>query len=43
MILDEFGPASEHVRTKATVTLAATMMQRDEAQIVADTFRATER
>ena len=43
MILDQFGPAAEHVRTEATVALAAALMQHEGAQIVADTFRAAER
>ena len=42
MVLDQFGPASEHTHTEVTVALAAAMMQHEGAQIVADAFRAVE-
>lgn len=42
LVLDQFGPAAEHVRTEATVVLAAAMMQHEGAQIVADTFRSAD-
>ncbi len=42
IVLDQFGPASEHVHTEATVAIAAAMMQHEGAQIIADAVRAAE-
>jgi hypothetical protein len=40
LMLEQFGPASEHVHTEAAVALAAAMMQHEGAQIIADTLRS---
>lgn len=42
IVLEQFGPASEHVHTEATVALAAAMMGHEGAQIIADAIRAVE-
>ena len=42
MVMNQFGPASEHTHTEVTVALATAMMQHEGAQIIADAFRATE-
>jgi hypothetical protein len=42
IVLEQFGPASEHTHTEVTVALATAMMQHEGAQIVADAFRAVE-
>ncbi len=42
IVLEQFGPASEHVHTEAAVALAAAMMQHEGAQIIADAYRAAE-
>lgn len=42
LVLDQFGPASEHTHTEVTVALATAMMQHEGAQIVADAYRAAE-
>ena len=43
MVMNQFGPASEHTHTEVTVALAAAMMQHEGAQIIADAYRAVER
>lgn len=42
IVLDQFGPASEHVHTEATVTIAAAMIQHEGARIIADAIRSAE-
>ena len=42
MVMNQFGPASEHTHTEVTVALAAAMMQHEGAQIVADAYRLTD-
>ena len=42
MVLDQFGPATESTRTEVTVVLASAMIQHEGAQIIADTYRASE-
>lgn len=42
IVMNEFGPASEHAHTEATISLASAMMQHEGPQIIADAFRATE-
>ena len=42
MVINQFGPASEHAHTEVTVALATAMMQHEGAQIIADAFRAAE-
>ena len=42
MVMNQFGPASEHTHTEVTVALAAAMMQHEGAQIIADAYRAVE-
>ena len=42
MVMNQFGPATEHTHTEVTVALATAMMQHEGAQIIADAFRAVE-
>ena len=42
MVMNHFGPATEHTHTEVTVALATAMMQHEGAQIIADAFRAAE-
>lgn len=42
MVMNEFGPATEHTHADIAVTLATAMMQHEGAQIIADAFRAAE-
>ncbi len=42
MVMNEFGPATEHTHTEVTVALATAMMQHEGAQIIADAYRAAE-
>ena len=42
MVMNEFGPATEHTHTDVAVALAAAMMQHEGSQIIADAFRAAE-
>jgi len=42
MVLNDFGPATEHTHTEVTIVLAAAMMQHEGAQIIADAFRASD-
>lgn len=42
MVMNEFGPATEHVHTDVTVALATAMMQHEGAQIIADAVRQGE-
>ena len=42
MVMNEFGPATEHTHTEIAIGLATAMMQHEGAQIVADAIRATE-
>ena len=42
MVMNEFGPATEHTHTEVAVSLATAMMQHEGAQIIADAFRAVE-
>lgn len=42
MLMNEFGPATEHTHTEIAVGLAAAMMQHEGAQIIADAYRAVE-
>ena len=39
MILNNFGPATEHSHTEISVALATAMMQHEGSQIIADAFR----
>lgn len=41
LILNEFGPATEHSHTETTIALATAMLQHEGAQIVADAVRAS--
>lgn len=41
LVMNEFGPASEHTHTEATIALASAMMQHEGAQIIADAFRVS--
>lgn len=36
MVMNDFGPATEHTHSEITVALATAMMQHEGAQIVAD-------
>ena len=38
MMMNDFGPATEHTHTEVTVALATAMMQHEGAQIIADAF-----
>ena len=40
MVMNDFGPATEHTHTEVTVALATAMMQHEGAQIIADAIRA---
>ncbi len=40
MIMNDFGPATEHTHTEVTVALATAMMQHEGAQIIADALGA---
>jgi hypothetical protein len=42
MVINQFGPASEHAHTEVIVALATAMMQHEGSQIIADAFRAVE-
>ena len=42
MVMNEFGPATEHTHTEVAVSLATAMMQHEGSQIVADAFRSIE-
>ena len=42
MVMNQFGPATEHTHTEVAVALATAMMQHEGAQIVADAFRTAE-
>ncbi|MDJ0639964.1 MAG: hypothetical protein QNJ20_14110 [Paracoccaceae bacterium] len=42
MVMNEFGPATEHTHTEVAVALATAMMQHEGAQIIADAFRVSE-
>ena len=42
MVMNEFGPATEHTHTDVAIALATAMMQHEGAQIMADAFRAAE-
>ena len=42
MVMNEFGPATEHTHTEAAIELATAMMQHEGSQIIADAFRAVE-
>ncbi len=42
MVMNEFGPATEHTHTDVVIALATAMMQHEGAQIIADAYRATE-
>lgn len=39
IVMNQFGPATEHTHTEATIALATAMMQHEGAQIVADAYR----
>lgn len=39
MIMNEFGPATEHTHTEIAVSLAMAMMQHEGAQMVANALR----
>lgn len=39
IVMNQFGPATEHAHTEATIALAAAMMQHEGSQIVADAVR----
>ncbi len=40
MVMNDFGPGTEHMHADVVVALAAAMMQHEGAQIIADAFRA---
>jgi hypothetical protein len=40
MVMNDFGPATEHTHTEVTVSLATAMMQHEGAQLIADALRA---
>ena len=42
MVMNEFGPATEHTHTEMAIGLASAMMQHEGAQIIADAYRAAE-
>jgi hypothetical protein len=42
MVMNEFGPATEHTHTGMAIALATAMMQHEGAQIIADAFRVAE-
>lgn len=42
MVMNEFGPATEHTHTDAAIALATAMMQHEGSQIIADAYRAVE-
>ena len=39
MVMNEFGPATEHTHQEVTVQIATAMMQYEGAQIMADAYR----
>lgn len=43
MVMNDFGPATEHTHTEVTVALAAAMMQHEGAQIIADALRVNDK
>ena len=42
MVMNEFGPATEHTHTEIAIGLATAMMQHEGSQIIADTIRAVD-
>jgi hypothetical protein len=42
MVMNEFGPATEHTHTDIAIGLATAMLQHEGAQIVADAIRSTD-
>lgn len=42
IVMNQFGPATEHTHTEVAVALASAMMQYEGAQIIADAFRAAD-
>lgn len=42
MVMNEFGPATEHTHTEIAIGLATAMMQHEGAQIIADAYRAVD-
>ncbi|NNE53746.1 MAG: hypothetical protein HKN30_15245 [Sulfitobacter sp.] len=42
MVMNEFGPATEHAHTEVAVALATAMMQHEGAQMIAKAFQTTE-
>ncbi|MGA9251129.1 MAG: hypothetical protein WBV78_14610 [Roseobacter sp.] len=42
MVMNEFGPATEHTHTEVTVALATAMMQHEGAQIIAGALGAAD-
>lgn len=42
MVINQFGPATEHTHTEVTVALATAMMQHEGAQIIANALRVVE-
>ena len=42
MVMNDFGPATEHTHSEITVALATAMMQHEGAQIIAGALHAVE-
>jgi hypothetical protein len=42
LVLESFGPATEHTHTEVAVALAAAMMQHEGAQLIAEAIRSSE-
>ena len=42
MVMNQFGPATEHTHTEVAVALATAMLQHVGALIIADAFRVAE-
>ncbi len=42
MVMNDFGPATEHMHTEVTVALATAMLQYEGAQIIAGAIRSTD-
>ena len=40
MVMNDFGPATEHTHIEATVSLAAAMLQYEGSQLVANAMRS---
>ena len=40
MVMNDFGPATEHTHTEVTVALATAMLQHEGAQIIAAAYRS---